>query len=139
MAFQPDFELTNLSMTTYGVSAILFGMPANAVIVKYGIRGGCIMGSSLMALGSLVRLLLRSHFRFAIAGQIITGAGLPLLLNGVWVYSDQSFSKRRVAVQVGFLILAFVGGIGLGSLLSSMIEDKDSASTSKEDVMKDVF
>lgn len=123
-------------MTTYGVSAVLFGFPANAFIVKFGIRGGCITGSCLMALGSLVRLFLRTNFRFAIVGQAIAGAGLPLLLNSVWVYSDQSFMKKRVSVQVGFLILAFVGGIGLGALLSSMFEDKDSTN---EDLKKDLF
>lgn len=122
-AYDCKYELTNFTVTAFGVAALLASVPANHFLAKYGIRKSCITGAVIMAVGTSLRVLINYRFMFAVIGQAVTGIAMPLLLNGIHVYSDQSFTKRKVPVQVGFLILAVVGGICFGPILSKLFEN----------------
>ena len=67
-AFGIKFQLSGVSVVVFLVSALIAGLPANLFLAKFGIRKSSIVGSIMVAAGSIVRALVGYDFRLVIVG-----------------------------------------------------------------------
>ena len=67
-AFGVKFQLSGLSVVVYLITSLITGLAANLFLTRYGIRKSTIVGSIMVAVGSLIRTLLGYDFRLVILG-----------------------------------------------------------------------
>jgi MFS family permease len=75
---------------------LVTGIPANALIPKFGIRNSTLLATTLFVVGMFVRTLLGKSFYMVIIGQAIAGLGSPFVGNGIGGFAAHWYSGSTV-------------------------------------------
>lgn len=89
---------------------LIFTLPANMFIDKFGVKKSIMMGSIFCITGCLLRLLINQCFTFLVLGSIIYGIGYPFIINVQGkIVSNWFLPKDRVLVTslLSFIVFAF--------------------------------
>lgn len=111
---QPFVTLTT---AIYSIAGVLFGVPANRQAVKSGVRTNMIIGSMLLSVGFIVRILVNENFLFVYFGQGIAGAGVPYIACIQLQVVEEWFGRRDRPLWIAFTSVTFPLGILIGYLL----------------------
>ena len=70
-----------LVFSIWEISSVIFGVPANWMLLELGVRNSVLIGMSLIFIGMFFRLYLDSSFTYFYVGSFFGGAGLPFVNN----------------------------------------------------------
>lgn len=69
--FDQSVPTITLSTTIYSFAGVVFGIPANILVAKIGIKKSVFITALLFTIGTGMKLFFRTNFYFVHAGQAI--------------------------------------------------------------------
>jgi len=64
------------------LTQVLFAMPTNYIIDKYGLKISLLLNGVLMIIGIWIKVLINQSFWFVILGNAVCGIGRNIILTG---------------------------------------------------------
>ena len=102
---------------------LLFGavnFPGVAVLDKWGLRKGVIIGLLLTTVGLWIRCFMNYSFTYAILGTVVLSMGQPFLFNVPPLLSANWFPKEERIVSTTVGCYSMVVGMGIGCFIPSL-------------------
>lgn len=94
--FDQSVPTITLSTTIYSFAGVAFGIPANLLVGKIGIRKSVFVAVLLFTVGTGLRLFFTTNFYFVHAGQAIQGLGSPFVSNAIGGFSAHWYQGSSV-------------------------------------------
>jgi len=85
-----------LSSAVVTISQVVFAIPGNYIINKYGLKAALTLNVLCMIIGLCLRCLVNYNFWFVVLGNAISGIGVNIILTGspgvsfAWFKPDNS-------------------------------------------------
>ena len=108
----------SLTTTIYSLSSLCFSLPAHAMNKRYGIKSNMIIGSLLMSVGFITRILINEDYRFMYVGQGISGAGSSCISCIQIQVIQEWFAMRDRHKWISITSLSLPYGMLLGYVIS---------------------
>lgn len=97
--FDTTIPIVTFSSTIYSFTGILFGIPANLIVAKIGIKKSVWICALLFVIGTGIRsFFFQQNFYFVLIGQAIEGIGGPFVCNSVGGFAEHWYTGKKVGV-----------------------------------------
>ena len=96
----------NLTSAVLVLSQVIFAMPGNYIIDKYGLRTAVVINGLFMIIGAWIRCFINYNFWFVVLGNGISGIGLNMILTGSPTVSFHWFSSKNTPLVTSILMMA---------------------------------
>ena len=99
-AYNINISTVNLSTSLFSFACLFTGIPANVLIIKFGLRKTKILANLVFVLGSALKLLVNRNIYYVHAGQLLAGLGAPFVQNSIAIFSEEWFEGEGVSELV---------------------------------------
>jgi predicted MFS family arabinose efflux permease len=103
--FDTSIPMVTFSSTIYSFSGILFGIPANMIVAKIGIKKSVWICALLFTIGTGIRrFFFQKNFYFVLIGQAIEGIGGPFVCNAIGGFTEHWYTGKKVGISVSIIL-----------------------------------
>ncbi len=99
---------------------IILSIPSGILIDSKGYRFSILLGSVLMALFSIVRIIGNGYI-FLLLGQVGIAIAQPFIANSVTKFANAEFSSEKATIVIGIGSLAIFIGVAIGMVIPPIL------------------
>ncbi len=99
---------------------IILSIPSGILIDSKGYRFSILLGSLLMGVFSVVRIIGQGYL-FLLLGQVGIAIAQPFIANSVTKFANAEFSSEKVTMVIGIGSLAIFIGVAIGMVIPSIL------------------
>ena len=119
--------IITLNTLIFPVFHPIFAFPANYVLDKFGMRGGCIFGGILVIIGVWLRTLTKvDEPQWCLLGSALTAFGNIFILNSPSIIANNWFRVESVPKIISIAVLFNLISVTIGASLPGLILSPES-------------